>query len=493
MPKQTLKRRYFIFLAVIAVFGFRFGMRPVSLSAETAGAPQILLSADFSETAGKIRKVNGTNLGPRLSNNRYNGHQELFNAAHFGIVRLHDAPADNSGFRLVDMQHVFGNLNSDPADPANYYFTATDDYIKTILDGGATVMYRLGASIEHSAPNTYFAKEPEDYEKTGEIFAGIVRHYNRGWGNGFHYNIEYWEIWNEPNIGQAMWDKDFNAYCRFYAAMAKRLKREFPEIKVGGPAISEYAADLLSQFIDYCRQEEAPLDFCSWHAYTDSLDDITASPAKVRRLLDERGFTGTELHLDEWHYFNCSWSEVQGPDGDLEFRNAYNNGDTGLNGIDAAAFDACALIRWQDTPLDSSCYYCTSMATDDTWGLIDDLRFPFKTYYAFRAFGELAAFTPNRIRCGEAPRNFAILGGIGDDGAKRLMVASFKEKAAALKICVSGVPRSGTVSVESLEAGKERKPAVSDLAYTDGVIDLGPITGSTVKTIRFPTVSQAAR
>ena len=66
------------------------------------------------------------------------------------------------------------------------------------------------------------------------------------------------------------------------------------------------------QFIDYCRQENAPLDFCSWHAYTASLDDITSSPAKVRRLLDERGFTETELYLDEWHYFNCAWDEVQG-------------------------------------------------------------------------------------------------------------------------------------------------------------------------------------
>ena len=70
-------------------------------------------------------------------------------------------------------------------------------------------------------------------------------------------------------------------------------------------------------------------------------------------------------------------------------------------------------------------------------------------------------------------------------GAKRLMVASFKEKAAALTIRVSGVRQSGTVTVESLETGKRREPSISELAYTDGVIDLGPIAGSTVKLIRF--------
>ena len=484
MPIQKLNRSKSLFFLLAAV-SLWFGPQTVCLRAESEEAPEIILTADFSDVVGRIKAVNGTNLGPRLSSSRYNTHRPLFKDAHFGLVRLHDAPADNSGFRIVDVQHIFGNMNDDPADPANYYFTATDDYIKSILDAGSPILYRLGASIEHSAPNTYFVKEPEDYEKTGEIYAGIVRHYNKGWGNGFHWNIEYWEIWNEPNIGQAMWDKDFAAYCRFYAAMAKRLKREFPEIKVGGPAISEYAADLLSQFIDYCRQENAPLDFCSWHAYTASLDDITSSPAKVRRLLDERGFTETELHLDEWHYFNCAWDEVQGTKGNLDFRVALNNGDHGLNGIDAAAFDACALILWQDTPLDSSSYYCTTMATDDNWGLIDKYGFPFKTYYAFRMFGEMTDSAPNRIRCGGAPENIAILGGTGSGGAKRLIVASFKEKASALTIRLSGVPRSGTVTVESLEAGRQREPSVSDLAYTDGVIDLGPVTGSTVKLIRF--------
>ena len=482
-------RRTRLFLLIAAAFALALEPQTARLAAEPGRAPEIVLTADFSQTIGPIKKVNGTNLGPRLSNSRYNGHQALFNAAHFGLVRLHDAPHDNPGLRVADTHLVFGNMNSDPSDPANYYFTSTDDYIQTILDGGATVMYRLGASIEHSAPHTYCVKEPEDYEKTGEIFAGIVRHYNRGWGNGFHHNIEYWEIWNEPNIGPAMWDKDFAAYCRFYAAMAKRLKREFPEIKVGGPAIAGCDQETLSQFVDYCRAENAPLDFCSWHVYTASLDEIVSSPAEVRRLLDERGFTETELHLDEWHYFNNTWSEVQGQSGDLESRNAYNNGDAGLNGIDAAAFDAAALIRWQDTPLDGSCYYCTSMATDDTWGLIDDFRIPFKTYYAFRMFGEMTAEAPNRIECGAAPGRFAILGGAGGGGAKRLMVVSFKEKAASLKIRVSGVPQSGTVAVESLDPGKKREPAVSELTYTDGVIDLGPIDGSTVKLIRFPAAN----
>lgn len=444
-----------------------------------------VLTADFSETVGPIKPLNGTNLGPRLITSRYNGQRELFNDARFGLVRLHDAPWDNPGLRLVDMHLIFGNMNDDPADPANYYFDATDDYVKTILDGGAPIMYRLGVSIEHSAPNTYFAKEPKDAAKAAEIFAGIVRHYNRGWGNGFRHGIEYWEIWNEPNMIPLMWDnKDFASYCRFYAQAAKRLKEEFPEIKIGGPALAGCDEKLLTQFIEFCRKENAPLDFCSWHAYPSSLAEIIEAPVTVRRLLDERGLTDTELHLDEWHYFNTSWNVVQGQEADRKTRADVIRGDGGINGIDAAAFIACALALWQDSPLDSANYYCTSLQEDD-WGLIDSNGYPYKTYYVFRGFGELLAFAPNRVRCESASNQLVVLGGTSESKAARLMVASFKETADALKIRLSGVPASGTVRVRSIDPGDRIEPIESTLDYTDGVLNLGPVTGSTVKFVEF--------
>ena len=472
------------FIPAMVIFAVLFCLNTGPTYAQEGLA--IMLTADFSETVGQIKPVNGTNLGPRLVTSRYNGQRELFNNARFGLVRLHDAPWDNPGLRLVDMHLIFGNMNDDPADPANYYFDATDDYIKTIIDGGAPIMYRLGVSIEHSAPNTYFAKEPEDVEKAGEIFAGIIRHYNRGWADGFNYGIEYWEIWNEPNMVPLMWDdRDFSSYCRFYVKTAKRLKEEFPEIKVGGPALAGCDEKLLAQFIDFCRKENAPLDFCSWHAYPSSFDEIMEAPVTVRRLLDERGFAETELHLDEWHYFNTTWDIVQGLEGGRDAHRDVNHGDGGINGIDSAAFIACALALWQDTPLDSANYYCTSLLEDD-WGLMDINSFPYKTYYVFRGFGEMRFAAPKRIRCGKAPANFVILGGAGENGQKRLMVASFGKKAESLKVRLSGVPASGTARVASIDAGERIEPAESAIGYTNGVLELGPISGSTVKFIELP-------
>ena len=486
MKKQTPFADFFRIAAIVISAAILSNIGPLPRPAFSQEGKQVALSADFSETVGKIKPVNGTNLGPRLITSKYNAYRELFKNARFGLVRLHDAPWDNPTLRLVDMHMIFGNMNDDPADPANYYFDATDDYVKSILDAGAPIMYRLGVSIEHTAPRTYFAKEPKDIEKAAEIFAGIVRHYNRGWGNGFNYGIKYWEIWNEPNIIPMMWDNaDFTAYCRFYVCVAKRLKREFPEIKVGGPALAGSSEETLARFVDYCRKEDAPLDFCSWHTYSSSLADLLDPPDAIRRLLDERGYTETELHLDEWHYINLPWSVVQGTDGDRRMHREMADGDGGINGIDAAAFIACVLALWQETPIDSANYYATSLMEEE-WGLIDNFGYPYKTYYVFQGFGEMLASAPNRVRCESALRSFVILGGASDAGAVRLMVASFKETADSLKVRVSGVPDSGTVRIRSIEPGDRVEPAESTLDYADGILDLGPISGSTVKFIEFP-------
>lgn len=486
MKKQTPFADFFRIAAIVISAAILSNIGPLPRPAFSQEGKQVALSADFSETVGKIKPVNGTNLGPRLITSKYNAHRELFKNARFGLVRLHDAPWDNPTLRLVDMHMIFGNMNDDSADPANYYFDATDDYVKSILDAGAPIMYRLGVSIEHTAPRTYFAKEPKDIEKAAEIFAGIVRHYNRGWGNGFNYGIKYWEIWNEPNIIPMMWDNaDFTAYCRFYVCVAKRLKREFPEIKVGGPALAGSNEETLARFVDYCRKEDAPLDFCSWHTYSSSLADLLDPPDAIRRLLDERGYTETELHLDEWHYINLPWSVVQGTDGDRRMHREMADGDGGINGIDAAAFIACVLALWQETPIDSANYYATSLMEEE-WGLIDNFGYPYKTYYVFQGFGEMLASAPNRVRCESALRNFVILGGASDAGAVRLMVASFKETADSLKVRVSGVPESGTVRIRSIEPGDRVEPAESTLDYADGILDLGPISGSMVKFIEFP-------
>ena len=39
-----------------------------------------------------------------------------------------------------------------------------------------------------------------DIDKFAEVVRHIVLHYNKGWADGYHYGIRYWEIWNEPDF-----------------------------------------------------------------------------------------------------------------------------------------------------------------------------------------------------------------------------------------------------------------------------------------------------
>lgn len=71
------------------------------------------------------------------------------------------------------------------------------------------------------------------------ISAPVIRHYNEGWADGYHYGIKYWEIWNEPDNGDPghnqMWMGTAEQFYELYDVAAKHLKACFGDsIKVGG-------------------------------------------------------------------------------------------------------------------------------------------------------------------------------------------------------------------------------------------------------------------
>ncbi len=462
----------FVFAAAAAFVTF-------AASAASVNAQESAFSVDFTQKGAPVRAVNGTNLGAKLSGTRIFDTQPLVTKLHFSTVRLHDVPLDNPGMRLVDVPQIFGNLKADPSDPDSYYFDATDDYIRRIIESGSKIIYRLGTSIEHTEPNRYFAKEPQDYEHFAAICEGIIRHYNEGWGNGFKYNIEYWEIWNEPNLNPQMWDKDFTTYCTMYVKVAKYLKARFPNLKIGGPALTHAGEELIREFCETCKREGAPIDFFSWHCYAATPSAVLDPPKRVREILDSYGFTKTELHLNEWHYFPCSWSEIHGTEGGPDRKAYWRTCPEGMNGIDAAAFCGYVLTRWQDTPLDMSNYYATNLTN---WGLFSIDGLIQKPYYTFLVFGDLMQTQPVRVKTTDVP-NVSLLGTVGEKGEKRLFVSNWKQNVEELTIRLEGVPASGTVTVSRVDG--DQNAAEETLSYSDGVLKIQNKPGSWVLGVKF--------
>ena len=114
--------------------------------------------------------------------------------------RLHDSGSIYPYSHCVDIPAVFPDFDADETKEENYDFTFTDLYLKSLIDAGVKPFYRLGVTIEnyvmYKAYNIY---PPKDFSKWARICEHIILHYNYGWANGFNYNIEYWEIWNEPD------------------------------------------------------------------------------------------------------------------------------------------------------------------------------------------------------------------------------------------------------------------------------------------------------
>ena len=158
---------------------------------------------DFNRITGKLRpEQHGSNSCPPLYPRGLLNFDAEFKKMNFWGSRTHDWALWNNGQRMIDTHFVFPLMHLDPADPANYYFESSDAIIKLCRDCGMRVFYRMGTSIEHTGNQHFNTIPPKDYKKYAEVLAGIIRHYTKDWANGYEYeDMQYWEIWNEPELG----------------------------------------------------------------------------------------------------------------------------------------------------------------------------------------------------------------------------------------------------------------------------------------------------
>ena len=413
------------------------------------------IHVDASRKIGAIRIIHGINGGPIC----YGGVVDLspyHKTLGIPLTRIHDAnwPARD----VVDVHAVFPNFGADADSPGSYHFAPTDDYLKSILAVGSGVMYRLGESIEHT-PRKYYVHEPPDFDHWAKICLGIIGHYNEGWAEGFHFNLRYFEIWNEAEIGAAQWDGNSEDYYRLYATAAKTIKTRYPTLMVGGPAaagLGQLEGDRLTLaphlrgFLEYCRKQSLPLDFLSWHMYAADPAAPVRGTAGLRRVLDEYGFQKTEIHLNEWNYLpNNDWGAVFGRNGAQMQRSFEDAG-----GPQGAAFVACVLLGLQDAPLDMANFYT---GDNGCWGLFNVFGVPKKTYHAFRAFKALVDHPDRVLAEGGKPGELNAVAGLSTDRRElAIVVSNFKSTDRRIELVLQNLPWAGSSTSELLLLNQER-------------------------------------
>ena len=339
---------------------------------------------DPGNIVGQMKAVNGINNGPKSGYQEVNGEDtweldasEIYEELDIPMVRVHDAEYPYGQDKFVDIHCIFPDFSRDPEDADAYNFQYTDKYIAEIVESGAQVFFRLGDSIDHSGKDLYI-NPPEDYEKWARICEHIIRHYNQGWADGFYYGIQYWEIWNEPDNAK-MWTETLEEYFELYRVTARYLKQQFQDIKIGGCGAGECSEENAEAFLKYLTSdgEKTPLDFFSWHTYTQEPDLYTEYGNGLRSILDENGYQDTEVILGEWNYVE-NWDEIE-ESGRL------------IQSAQGAAFTAASLICIQNSASDSAMYYDGQFVSGEAvWcGLYGENAEKRPGYYAFQFFDRL--------------------------------------------------------------------------------------------------------
>ena len=263
---------------------------------------------------GAVKPLHGVCNGP-ISMGGWTNMSDAYVEMGVPFVRLHDT--DYPYPQQVDIPQIFRNPDADPEDPDSYDFLLTDQFISAIQRTGASVIYRLGTSIEHM-PEKRWVYPPEPH-KFASVCEHIIRHYNEGWANGYSYGIRYFEIWNEPedNDGtrRCMWCGTKAQYFELYDVTAKHLKAAFADsISVGGyascgfygidPGAAERCVKWLhyfEDFIEFIKNKGTPLDFFSYHYYGTDTGAVKRHAEYAARRLRDAGYSSAELIVDEWN------------------------------------------------------------------------------------------------------------------------------------------------------------------------------------------------
>ena len=147
--------------------------------------------------ARPIRPLNGLcntlPLRGDVNEKRLNTMKAYYRALEIPETRFHDVVSENPGIDIIDISRVFPLFHLDENDPRNYNFEPTDNYLRRAREFGGRLEFRFGEKIEHQQVQ-YQVRPPADPEKWARICLNIARHYNSGWGNGFHWNIDRFSV-----------------------------------------------------------------------------------------------------------------------------------------------------------------------------------------------------------------------------------------------------------------------------------------------------------
>ena len=391
------------------------------ISSAIALSPKAI-KLDFDTVVDEMHPVH--NIG-RMPDYELNSEMNsYFTEANMTSCRTHD-------INVTDIHRIFPDFSRDANDESAYDFTESDKVLAAIVDAGMEPFFRFGISWSDPEKSREHLQPPADYEKWAQICEHIILHYNEGWADGFNYDIQYWEIYNEPDCQPEatvnnFWQGTPEEFYRLYDLTAKHLKEKFPQLKIGGygscgfyaltktnalntgsSSQNQYFITFFEDFLSYIKEHGTPMDFFTWHSYTTTWKNQQYI-GYVREKLTEAGYKETEIIVDEWNF---------NPTENDKIDRRYGANQTSM------------LIMFQNEGLDMAHYYCANYWPESVHAgmFVKDMK-PSSAYYGFYAFGQMYKLgSQAEIKNKSLPTDLYAVAATGKDG-QALLISNISEK-----------------------------------------------------------------
>lgn len=266
---------------------------------------------------------------------------------------------EHCGFQYVRMHGLFCDdmfvYFQKPDGKAVYNWQYVDEVYDRMLGLGVKPFVELAFFPKDiAAPNSKtqmwyrgnVSVDRNNFGKWHDLVQAFTRHVVDRYGIN-EVRTWYFEVWNEPNLTGmgGFFHGTKSDYFRLYKESARAVKSVDSQLKIGGPATSNFIADTrhdgeildhrksrfyvqseinkqqwkgiwIEDFLRYCEKENLPVDFISTHPYpTDYALDPESRRSKdairyvhslkddinwLRKQIAESKYPNAEIHLTEW-------------------------------------------------------------------------------------------------------------------------------------------------------------------------------------------------
>jgi hypothetical protein len=183
-----------------------------------------------------------------------------------------------------------------------YDWSKLDRELRAVRATGARPTLALAMKPPRLYPKVdHFLVHPSNYGEWERLCEALAKHCRK---SGFQ--VAAWEVCNEPDIGESGGTPHYfrraEDYNLFYTRTVAGLLRGDPNAQVGGPAVASPDSELVEGLIGHCASNGVPLDFLSWHLYSDSPSAHADNIAKQRaRLARFPQLKDVKLFVSEWN------------------------------------------------------------------------------------------------------------------------------------------------------------------------------------------------